>query len=187
MLRLAVSSVAILVPRSQPIAFSCFHGRFCLRIVRIHFGRELLQVFVLCSIPVLAARYRTSCEKMFPRLSFSDVFCISHRAGTVRAHSLHLLEKPFDSVQSPSSFFLEKEPGAVGTPEMGPPRHGSPGMSTPKNDWKRPRLKILSGDTMAEKKMPPFLFFMCVPVALATNVLEALEIYHQIPNMFMQE
>ena len=32
---------------------------------------ELLQVFVLCSIPVLAARYRTSCEKMFPRLSFS--------------------------------------------------------------------------------------------------------------------
>ena len=60
---------------------------------------ELLQVFVLCSIPVLAARYRTSCEKMFPRLSFSDVFCISHRAGTVRAHSLHHLEKPFDPVQ----------------------------------------------------------------------------------------
>ena len=49
------------------------------------------------------------------------------------------------------------------------------------------RLKILPGGTMAEKKMPPFLFFMCVPVALATNVLEALEIYHQIPNMFMQE
>ena len=52
----------------------------------------------------LAARYRTSCRKMFPRLSFSDVFCISHRAGTVRAHSLHLLEKPFDSVQYPFQF-----------------------------------------------------------------------------------
>ena len=32
---------------------------------------ELLQVFVFCNIPVLVARYRTSCEKMFPRLSFS--------------------------------------------------------------------------------------------------------------------
>ena len=27
------------------------------------------------------------------------------------------------------SFFLKNEPGAVGTPGMGPPRHGSPGMS----------------------------------------------------------
>ena len=71
LLRLAVSSVAILVLRSQPIAFPYFHGWFCLRIVGIHFGQELLQVFVFCNIPVLVALYRTSCEKMFPRLSFS--------------------------------------------------------------------------------------------------------------------
>ena len=32
----------------------------------------------------------------------------------------------------------------------------------PHSDWKRPRQKILSGGAVAEKKMPPFLFFVHV-------------------------
>ena len=58
-------------PVASPLPSHVFTGGFCLRIVGIHFGQELLQVFVFCNIPVLAARYRTSCAKMFPRLSFS--------------------------------------------------------------------------------------------------------------------
>ena len=58
-------------PVASPLPSHVFTGGFCLRIVGIHFGQELLQVFVFCNIPVLVARYRTSCEKMFPRLSFS--------------------------------------------------------------------------------------------------------------------
>ena len=54
------------------------------------------------------------------------------------------------------------------------------------------RLEILPGGTMAEKKMPPFLFLSffllkCVPVALATYVLDTQESYMQVPKMFVQE
>ena len=48
---------------------------------------------------------------------------------------------------------------------------------------------------MAYKKMPPFLFFLllsfdcskCVPVALATYVIDTQKSYMQVPKMFVLE
>jgi hypothetical protein len=56
---------------------------------RLSKHQKIAQFSFSAECSVLAARYQTSRKNMFPRLYTILVFCISHRAGTVRAQALH--------------------------------------------------------------------------------------------------
>ena len=94
-------------------------------------------------------------------------------------------------------FFLEETRPQVeteGMPLPQPPEGATRNVVSRRMTGKGRDWKIVRG-YCGEKKMPPFLFFLllsficseCVPVALATYVLDTQKSYMQVPKMFVLE